>query len=85
MTRLAAHGTVDGFLRPPFPAVELRTVGGVRADMGTRTGDPPAVRLAVTSVSGRHHVVLTQGAAFDLSFDLGFAVEVAAALHTAGS
>ena len=82
-TRLAAHGTVDGL--GTFPAVRLGAIGGVRANMGTRTGDPPAVRLAATSVSGRLHVVLTQGAAFDLSFHLGFVVELAAALHTAGS
>ena len=86
--RLAAHlrlrrGTVDDLVSSP--AVRLGTRGGVRANMGTRTGEPPAVRLAVTSVSGRLHVVLTQGAAFDLSFHLGFVVELAAFLHTAGS
>ena len=88
LTRLAAHlrlrlGTVDDLVSSP--AVRLGTRGGVRANMGTRTGDPPAVRLAVTSESVRLHVVLTQGAAFDLSFHLDFFVELVAFLHTAGS
>ena len=89
LTRLAAHlrlrlGTSDDLASSP--AVRLETISGsqpVRTDIGTRTDDTPAVRLASTPEGGRF--VMTQGMAFDFLFAVDGRVELAASLHTAGS